>query len=157
MVAVSLKKNFFQAEDGIRDHCVTGVQTCALPIYAENVPEPETLELVRPASQGIRELAPSNDFYTQKLRLEIKGLSMNDRTDSVKLMRYCSECDALAEEGTPEYNMTCCPKCGSDSWHSNRHPYLRFTTATTSIYRSDAALDDRSEDREQKLDRKSVV
>ena len=25
-------KIFFQAEDGIRDHCVTGVQTCALPI-----------------------------------------------------------------------------------------------------------------------------
>src|SRR5947207_15744375 len=24
---------FFQAEDGIRDHCVTGVQTCALPIF----------------------------------------------------------------------------------------------------------------------------
>src|SRR5260221_5901348 len=23
---------FVQAEDGIRDHCVTGVQTCALPI-----------------------------------------------------------------------------------------------------------------------------
>src|SRR5947207_14584751 len=23
---------FFQAEDGIRDHCVTGVQTCALPL-----------------------------------------------------------------------------------------------------------------------------
>ena len=26
---------FFQAEDGIRDHCVTGVQTCALPIFHE--------------------------------------------------------------------------------------------------------------------------
>ena len=26
---------FFQAEDGIRDHCVTGVQTCALPICLE--------------------------------------------------------------------------------------------------------------------------
>src|SRR5882762_871545 len=25
---------FFQAEDGIRDSSVTGVQTCALPIYA---------------------------------------------------------------------------------------------------------------------------
>src|SRR5260221_1743514 len=25
----------FQAEDGIRDHCVTGVQTCALPISME--------------------------------------------------------------------------------------------------------------------------
>src|SRR5947207_2931982 len=27
---------FFQAEDGIRDHCVTGVQTCALPIYSKS-------------------------------------------------------------------------------------------------------------------------
>src|SRR5258708_30019864 len=26
---------FFQAEDGIRDDLVTGVQTCALPIWAE--------------------------------------------------------------------------------------------------------------------------
>src|SRR5260221_9864768 len=28
---------FFQAEDGIRDHCVTGVQTCALPISARAI------------------------------------------------------------------------------------------------------------------------
>src|SRR5256886_7375886 len=27
---------FFQAEDGIRDLTVTGVQTCALPIYCDN-------------------------------------------------------------------------------------------------------------------------
>src|SRR5690606_39643117 len=27
---------FFQAEDGIRDFHVTGVQTCALPIYIDN-------------------------------------------------------------------------------------------------------------------------
>src|SRR5215204_1357017 len=26
---------FFQAEDGIRAHCVTGVQTCALPIFCQ--------------------------------------------------------------------------------------------------------------------------
>src|SRR5438034_8210700 len=29
---------FFQAEDGIRDHCVTGVQTCALPILKPGAP-----------------------------------------------------------------------------------------------------------------------
>ena len=29
---------FFQAEDGIRDWSVTGVQTCALPIYHWNHP-----------------------------------------------------------------------------------------------------------------------
>ena len=28
---------FFQAEDGIRDHCVTGVQTCALPISRKQI------------------------------------------------------------------------------------------------------------------------
>src|SRR5256885_10799393 len=27
---------FFQAEDGIRDYKVTGVQTCALPIWSTN-------------------------------------------------------------------------------------------------------------------------
>src|SRR5256885_13990308 len=29
---------FFQAEDGIRDYKVTGVQTCALPIWAAAAP-----------------------------------------------------------------------------------------------------------------------
>src|SRR5256885_15547851 len=33
MVIVSVYVFFFQAEDGIRDYKVTGVQTCALPIY----------------------------------------------------------------------------------------------------------------------------
>src|SRR5256885_12182126 len=30
---------FFQAEDGIRDYKVTGVQTCALPIYLDFDPK----------------------------------------------------------------------------------------------------------------------
>src|SRR5438094_7312430 len=29
---------FFQAEDGIRDRTMTGVQTCALPIYTGQAP-----------------------------------------------------------------------------------------------------------------------
>src|SRR5262249_58969513 len=32
---------FFQAEDGIRDWSVTGVQTCALPIYQRRTPPSE--------------------------------------------------------------------------------------------------------------------
>src|SRR2546430_12413860 len=31
---------FFQAEDGIRDLTVTGVQTCALPIYGREIRSP---------------------------------------------------------------------------------------------------------------------
>src|SRR5256885_12088658 len=36
---------FFQAEDGIRDYKVTGVQTCALPILIEIRSDREGLEL----------------------------------------------------------------------------------------------------------------
>src|SRR5690625_7177647 len=35
---------FFQAEDGIRDGHVTGVQTCALPIYEKFLKEKSRLE-----------------------------------------------------------------------------------------------------------------
>ena len=33
-LGVGARVFFFQAEDGIRDYDVTGVQTCALPIYS---------------------------------------------------------------------------------------------------------------------------
>src|SRR2546422_7041062 len=36
---------FFQAEDGIRDVAVTGVQTCALPIYYFRYDSPEFQKL----------------------------------------------------------------------------------------------------------------
>src|SRR5699024_85950 len=39
---------FFQAEDGIRDRNVTGVQTCALPIYLP-VAQLQALALIRAA------------------------------------------------------------------------------------------------------------
>src|SRR2546430_6579209 len=42
---------FFQAEDGIRDLTVTGVQTCALPIFHHH-PETEAQELTAAAPQG---------------------------------------------------------------------------------------------------------
>src|SRR5688572_32203341 len=41
---------FFQAEDGIRDLTVTGVQTCALPIL-------QTIQLARPALRRLHRAA----------------------------------------------------------------------------------------------------
>src|SRR5438034_4217808 len=37
---------FYQAEDGIRDHCVTGVQTCALPISVLRLANREPIHLL---------------------------------------------------------------------------------------------------------------
>src|SRR5438034_3903605 len=49
---------FFQAEDGIRYHCVTGVQTCALPISRlprfSRVPPPR----LRPTSGAAKSQTP---------------------------------------------------------------------------------------------------
>src|SRR5438034_1904637 len=45
---------FFQAEDGIRDHCVTGVQTCALPIYGARLELARRRDAGRGARQGRR-------------------------------------------------------------------------------------------------------
>ena len=50
---------FFQAEDGIRDYKVTGVQTCALPIYIGDFGPDEPLlvdHMVEPIIMGPRGL-----------------------------------------------------------------------------------------------------
>src|SRR5260221_9109254 len=44
---------FFQAEDGIRDHCVTGVQTCALPISRVRVRGGEILRAASNANSRV--------------------------------------------------------------------------------------------------------
>src|SRR5687767_15229333 len=56
-MCVSVERNgddgffFFQAEDGIRDKLVTGVQTCALPISGESRSEGRTAPR-RPVGDG---------------------------------------------------------------------------------------------------------
>src|SRR2546422_1937071 len=46
MLCIARAFFFFQAEDGIRDVAVTGVQTCALPIFSKRtgtcIPRPQT-------------------------------------------------------------------------------------------------------------------
>src|SRR5689334_24541597 len=43
MLLLLLCSFFFQAEDGIRDGTVTGVQTCALPILEVDVPDDDVV------------------------------------------------------------------------------------------------------------------
>src|SRR5689334_25428351 len=44
---------FFQAEDGIRDGTVTGVQTCALPIYRVTSATAASAATVRPVAASV--------------------------------------------------------------------------------------------------------
>src|SRR2546429_9775274 len=52
---------FFQAEDGIRDVAVTGVQTCALPIYGERRRKSAPQQQGQPPCQGKARSGPGQD------------------------------------------------------------------------------------------------
>src|SRR5260221_832995 len=63
---------FFQAEDGIRDHCVTGVQTCALPISSPTlgimpvgVPEERRPESALDAIGTVVSVARGTELYSE--------------------------------------------------------------------------------------------
>src|SRR5437762_2573673 len=65
---------FFQAEDGIRDTSVTGVQTCALPIYARCVSchstgTPMRLQPLAPGSATWSEEESRKNFDVIRLRI----------------------------------------------------------------------------------------
>lgn len=113
-----------------------------------NVAEPKTFELTRAASQGIKELAPGNYFYTQKYKLNVSGLNTFDWKDSLTEMKFCSKCDCVALKGESGFETAACPKCNDPSWGVNCHPVLKFTGARSIMHNNDAAIDDTNEDRD---------
>src|SRR6266542_6274758 len=77
---------FFQAEDGIRDATVTGVQTCALPIWdkaaiirsgvafaARQEPEVEEVLIRRAAEVGIPLALEGRDLHVTGDRFSLDG------------------------------------------------------------------------------------
>ena len=115
--------------------------------HKNNVAEPNVIELARSASQGIKELAPGNKFYTQKFQLEVSGIPTFDWKDNLVTMKYCSKCDCVAAEGTSDFSLAVCPKCGDPSWGVNQHKYLKFTSARSAMFKTDAVLDDSNDER----------
>src|SRR5436190_5133597 len=71
---------FFQAEDGIRDHCVTGVQTCALP--------------KRPLSQS----HPSSTSWLSRARTRL--------TPSSRTVKRTLHCDGHSVQIEPASSMS---------------------------------------------------
>ena len=147
MTNVGLLPNYAFPETGVK------LQANVLASRAKedkegNVAEPKTLELIRPASQGIKELAPGNSFYTQKYKLNVSGLNTFDWKDSLTAMKFCSKCDCIALKGESGFEDAACPKCNDPSWGVNRHPVLKFTGARSVMHSEKAALDDSSEERE---------
>ena len=79
----SVRKNgfifffFFQAEDGIRDTSVTGVQTCALPIYNHEIQQDLS-----------RVIEAKNRKYNDRLRRKIEK-KFNIRSEERRVGKEC--------------------------------------------------------------------
>lgn len=138
----------------------TGVKLSAT-VRADNeggtsIPDDE-FEVVRPASQGIKELAPGNVFFSRHYRLKVDGLvttGWND-TDAVTEKRFCSECDFMEDEHPGHAEI--CPKCGSQTFGaaSNVHKFVRLESVRSWMHRKDAMADDRKDDRDSHFYRMS--
>src|SRR5256885_2353912 len=70
---------FFQAEDGIRDYKVTGVQTCALPIYRFTV----ITKFI------VAKLGPSAATNTRATRIRGKPNEMSTRSEERRVGKEC--------------------------------------------------------------------
>src|SRR5690606_39989160 len=58
---------FFQAEDGIRDFHVTGVQTCALPICSTRISALEKISLDAPANPVLEPVHTTADILVERV------------------------------------------------------------------------------------------
>src|SRR5437867_13296961 len=83
---------FFQAEDGIRDRTVTGVQTCALPILAKSscnsaaIPNPEWVATRSNQSSGV----PASSFRRTASPSTSKGTCLSpSRSEERRVGKEC--------------------------------------------------------------------
>ena len=75
------------------------------------------IELVRAASSAIRELAPSNHFYTHSHRFDIQQLEVGSRSQPlIEQWAICGQCGhmRLSVEVDKPDAIPACPQCGYD-------------------------------------------
>src|SRR5690606_40115616 len=93
---------FFQAEDGIRDFHVTGVQTCALPISPDRpiiINLPATVEMATP------------NVYADAIEWMSRNLPRRDRSEERRVGKECRSRRSQDHE----------KKQGSTSYHQKKH------------------------------------
>src|SRR5207248_8023588 len=78
---------FFQAEDGIRDRTVTGVQACALPIYHKNLHIPKKKSKGKPLTYDDKETNKIISSYRVIVEHAIGGIKR--RSEERRVGKEC--------------------------------------------------------------------
>src|SRR5690606_23333478 len=116
---------FFQAEDGIRDFHVTGVQTCALPISSglpahsassfpppKRLPSPAASTATAGSAMWMQGFVSADDLgqhgYRQHARFTAVADHTDRRTDAVELFREDATRGKTLEPSAPRLQSTLC-------------------------------------------------
>src|SRR5215813_9551783 len=86
---------FFQAEDGIRDADVTGVQTCALPISEEGMPYGVVLSLVDVTDRRRIEREREQDLRDALARFKVLS----------GVLSICASCKRIRDPETARWSL----------------------------------------------------
>src|SRR2546430_12691922 len=113
---------FFQAEDGIRDLTVTGVQTCALPIFAMPADATHHGYISEHHSYGQNEMAAGE--YAEDLAASMLATVLGVPFDPEKAWDERREQWLLSGEIVRTMNVTSAAECGDDG---------RWTTVVSAV------------------------
>src|SRR5690606_40470922 len=80
---------FFQAEDGIRDFHVTGVQTCALPILQATGCAAAVLAQAKTSARGLPARAHCSSHPRRSPPLSLRGASSASRSEERRVGKEC--------------------------------------------------------------------
>src|SRR5699024_4815958 len=124
---------FFQAEDGIRDRNVTGVQTCALPIYrsVQDIMPTYRWLITNEGSNTLTGNIDYDDAYYGGNSIKFTGSLEAGKKSEIKL--YSSE--LALEEG-----LTCTTTAKTSNGNANLNLVLEFSDGTKQVVAADKAI-----------------
>jgi len=127
--------------------------------FAGGAQDYRPVELQRPAGAAIRELAPSNIFYTHSRQFVVQQIAVGTRQDSlITDWAICGKCGhmRLAQEVNRPDAQPACPQCGHEGVggqtdQGQHRPFLHFPSscAVSFMDQYESLSADRAEERQQ--------
>ncbi len=116
----------------------------------------EQTAVVRAARTAIKELAPFNHFYGNRIKVQIDSVKVGARAgkrsgDAVRTWQFCKECGHMEEVRLLDDEMDECPRCKAPDWRETGRQRKLVRLKEVSAYANDrdANFSDESEDRQR--------